>query len=439
MKFIEFQDKGFEQAISKHFNISANRISEADLLAIEGIMVTNRPRSDFGVAIPIPWSSDSTAFNMVFPNFTFDVSESTNGLWERDLQYFSHIKTLHVYVTTQSLSSLYGFVHLRELYVVDSNNRDWTFISTLISLDKLYVDKALFSDLTPLRDLCLKQKEEYDRLKADPKSNQFDLLFKRGLSCLSLKNCGISDIKPLADCQWVDDLNLSHNEISDISPLRGMLHLYYLTLRYNKISDISVLEHLTGIYLINLRHNQISNIEVFSGLRHGNLSRLFLEDNKIKDYSPLRYLRLVQHDIDQYEKYRRESFQQRIKSSILTSNDIIGTWSDGLSSFVNKKDTIIQFKEDQTGSVSWGDDDFKVVETFNWHINKGCLDLTGIENYTYQEGKLTDTEASDLAVTNVQVRKYNERTAPDGRVSKAIRFNEAIGVVSDDLFYFISM
>ncbi len=301
MDIIEFKDKGFEKVVRNFLNIKRGKVRKKDIASIVGLIVSNQPvTSEF--AVSIPWYSYSSAFNMSYPRFMFDVNESCNGQWQYDLQHFSQLRTIHIYVPTKELTFLRNFSQLKELYVVGSENKDWTFIETLANLEYLYVRKCSFLDLTPIRDLCVKQIKQYETEKEKLELGRIDIFFS-GLSHLSLIDCDIKDITPLADCSFIDDLNLSHNQISDISPLRGISWLYYLTLRYNQITNIEPLMGLKDIYLINLRHNQISNIDVFTTLERGNLSRLFLGDNPITDFSPIQNIRLVAHDIEKYDRY----------------------------------------------------------------------------------------------------------------------------------------
>jgi len=287
MEYIEFMDKGFEQAVRKVTNPSTEQLTLNDLKKIDGILVDQRNSSE----LMIPWHADSAAFQMRFPELMFNVDDSENGKWILDLRNFSHIKTLHLYVPTQELYFLSKFESLVELYVKDNETKDWSFIEQLKNLCFLYLRRCDIQDLTPIRTVCTYQNNK-------PQSEDLLTRLKDArLSHLGLIDCGISDISPLAECKTIEDLNLSHNEISDVKSLEGLFSLYYLTLRYNNLTDISPLGNLIGVYYMNVRHNQISDISALSHLKDKSLRRLFLGDNPIKDYSPSYQLRLVMHDI----------------------------------------------------------------------------------------------------------------------------------------------
>ncbi|HHY71633.1 MAG TPA: leucine-rich repeat domain-containing protein [Bacillus bacterium] len=268
MGVVEFKDRGFERSVKELLNIKSERITAEDLSVVKGIMVTVGKASGF----PIPWIGDSAAFSMIFPDITFNVNDSDNGQWIADMEHFVHIKSLHIYVPTINLSFLKGFYNLKELYVLGSDNKEWSFLQSLMSLRYLYLQNCSFSDLSPIGNLYIEQFKQHERERTEP--NTFHIF--NGLEKLYLENCGISDITPLVDCKFINDLNLSHNEISDISPIKDISSLYYLTLRHNKISDINPLGEIEGIYFINIRHNQIKDISALKKHRSSNLSRLFL-------------------------------------------------------------------------------------------------------------------------------------------------------------------
>lgn len=278
---INFLDKGFEGAVR-----SVLKHNNENLENIKGIMI----REGKGNLIPIPWISDSSAFNMIYPTLIFDINDSQNGEWWEDLRYFRKLETLHIYVPSEDLSFLKDMEFLKELYVHSSSTKDWTFISSLKKLTFLHLKYCLFNDLKILRQLCSFQ----DRLVSQ--SNSFDQkLFMPRLTNVSLNYCEINDISPLEYCSSIVELNLSHNEIHDLSPLKGIRSLYYLTLRYNKIVDLSPLRECEGIYYLNVRHNSIQDISPLGNL--DNLSRLFLGHNKITQFEQVMNLYLVDHDL----------------------------------------------------------------------------------------------------------------------------------------------
>lgn len=326
MNYIEFKDKGFERAVKRFLRVSAAGVLEDDLKRLSGVIISDKDST----MIPIPWQSDSSAFAMNILNFNFNINDSDNNLWHRDLVNFSHIISLHLNIHTEDLSWLKDFKNLKELYVENSTNNEWLFLTTLKRLKFLSVKDSKFTDLNPIRNLYVSQFEEYEKIRKDVKQRKLNIF--EGLQHLEIINCGLSDISPLSHCSWVIELNLSHNNIYDITPLKRIRHLYYLTLRYNNVTDISPLKNLRSIYYINLRHNKITNIEIFESPELDNLSRLYLEDNMIMDFSPVRKLKLVHHDIEQYSMYKKEERKargkNRVQNNIVEIKDVSGSDED---------------------------------------------------------------------------------------------------------------
>jgi Leucine-rich repeat (LRR) protein len=287
MSNIIFEDKGFESAVRENLHLSDGEITEDALLGVKGITVSETKKNGYAV----PWGSDGSAFNMVMPNLTFIVKDSDNGKWVNDLKHFINAKSLHIQTVTEDLSGLKDMVNLKQLYITNSKNTDWSFLENLLHLDYLYIENSPFSDLTPLSKLADYQ-NEHESFHPILKKN-----VKTGLSHLHLIKCNITDISPLSKCIHIDDLDLSHNDIVDISPLSSLERLYYFTLRWSNVNDITPLQDLKSLYSLNLRHNKVKNLSPAIQLNSHNLSRLYMSDNPIEDYSVLKALPFVHSDI----------------------------------------------------------------------------------------------------------------------------------------------
>ncbi|MBA9087281.1 hypothetical protein FHR92_003765 [Fontibacillus solani] len=154
MEKITFQDTAFAKAALSQLGSAKEPVTKEDLQQIEGLLITH----DAALKVYIPWYDNSWGLDipardhtgihsdeypwevqMIVPNLKFNVGSSDNGKWERDLQYFSHIKTLHLYAPTGGLGLLGKFTHLQELYIVDSRTKDWSFIRNLINLRLLFI------------------------------------------------------------------------------------------------------------------------------------------------------------------------------------------------------------------------------------------------------------------------------------------------------------
>lgn len=419
MSRIIFKDKGFELAIKKFLNIGSGAVLATDLLRIDGIKISDGPSS----CIPIPWGSDSAAFAMQIPNFNFDVNSSDGG-WEQDLKYFSHISTLAIYVSNKELVALEGFEKLKELYVTHSETRDWRFLSTLINLTSLYLRKCKIDNLFPIEQLYELQMKQFTQNNEGAPAG---LKLFNGLKKLALSHCAIKDLTPLEACAYIYDLDLSHNEIVDIKPLSGMRRLYYLTLSHNCIEDISPLIDIPMVYLINLRHNRIKDIATLKAHRSRNLTRLFLADNFIVDFTPIRGMHLGRHDIEEAisdaENLLNKKEGKDFLISVSESKEIVGKWSTDILSY-NHENEIIVFEDNGRGCFICTDFDYSysVVESFHWFINNGKLTIQGVYHFVFEEnGRLVKRDKSKLCISETDVIT-NCRWAMNGKKVKAIQF-----------------
>ena len=115
----------------------------------------------------------------------------------------------------------------------------------------------------------------------------------------------VVDISVLADLEDLEALYLNSNGLDDISSLVGLTEMKDLKIWGNNISDISALSQMTMLEDLWMQGNQISDIGVLSNIG-SNLVRLYLDDNQIKDISPLkeltklRSLKLDENPIEDY-------------------------------------------------------------------------------------------------------------------------------------------
>jgi Leucine-rich repeat (LRR) protein len=286
---VKFLDKGFESKVRSVIGKPGGQLRSEELFKIKGIIITDEEATGFA----IPWQS--SGHGMYFPELFFNVNNSDNEKWIKDLELFSHIRSLHLYVPTERLVFLKDFRNLKELYVTNSAEEDFSFLKGLVLLRYLFLQRCNFSDLTPIADLYKAQIEEYQ--KSRDKNNMLNIF--TGLEYLGLTYCYISDLEPIVGCKNIIELNLSHNEIGDISPLGKINRLYYLTLRYNRIKSIEPLKSCHSLYYLNVRHNIIEDISVLKKVeKFNNLGRLFIGHNNIKDFNAVTGFNLVYTDLE---------------------------------------------------------------------------------------------------------------------------------------------
>lgn len=171
MTDILFQDKQFERVVLTQLDSSRGRLTLEDIQQINGILITHEDASK----VYIPWYDDAWELDipmyddsrlpsdeddypgkvpMIRPNLRFNVATTENGQWEQDLRHFSHIEALHLYAPTGDLRLLGDFANLQELYVVDSQTKDWSFIQNLINLRLLFLSTCDdYLDANPICEL----------------------------------------------------------------------------------------------------------------------------------------------------------------------------------------------------------------------------------------------------------------------------------------------
>ena len=286
MGYIDFQDKGFEKAIKAHLGVGAERLTQKDIARIQSILICTSAEK----YLKVPWQLNSSAFNMIKPDFCFNVLSSEDGMWEVDLQHFHGINALYLYGETTDLSLLSRFTKLQELHVVDSQNQDWSFLGELLNLRCLLIKNAPSLNLEVFRELANKQ--EY---VASERNDPF--LWSHKLEYLRLTYCGIEDVSPLTACKWLTEVDLSSNAISNFRPLLD-LPLNSLTLQYNRLSDLAFIGDMDwwNLYSLNLQHNEITDISPLARIIR--LRKLFVGHNPITDFTVMEELNIKRHDVD---------------------------------------------------------------------------------------------------------------------------------------------
>ena len=100
----------------------------------------------------------------------------------------------------------------------------------------------------------------------DPETDSFDLSGKtltaedvaaiaslKGLTTLSLTNCGVDDLRFLSELTGLRTLYLPDNRITDLNPLKSLPELRTLYLDRNPIIDLSPLAELPGLSTLSLQ------------------------------------------------------------------------------------------------------------------------------------------------------------------------------------------
>ena len=102
---------------------------------------------------------------------------------------------------------------------------------------------------------------------------------------LSLCNCKITDVAPLANLVQLTKLYLDFNQIIDVAPIANLVQLTELYLSGNEIVDVAPLAKLTQLKSLSLGSNQIIDVAPLAKLTR--LNELYLHSNQIIDVAPL--------------------------------------------------------------------------------------------------------------------------------------------------------
>ena len=151
----------------------------------------------------------------------------TNELWE--------ITSLIVPEDATSLVDLTWLPMLEQIAIKNS---------TITSLEHL-------AQLSSLTDLVI----------SDTPVNSGDLAFIAGLpklTCLTLRNCGLSGISELSTATGLTWLDLSNNIIGNTAPLANMKKLEYVDLSYNALTSLETFQGMESLYELYASYNSIN-------------------------------------------------------------------------------------------------------------------------------------------------------------------------------------
>lgn len=111
--------------------------------------------------------------------------------------------------------------------------------------------------------------------------------YLHNLSELAIPNHSVSDISALEGLAKLKVIDISNSNVSDLSPLSKAKEISFIQARGNNISDISVFSSFSKINQVGLSENNISDISVLKDFPANQFVYIYLDNNKIKDISPL--------------------------------------------------------------------------------------------------------------------------------------------------------
>lgn len=181
---------------------------------------------------------------------------------------------------------------------VNTTDRDWIGQEFIMPLDfsneemedearaDLGVDATYALRLTDLNNV------ERISLNAPQNSDVSEVEFFPSIKDVTLSNCGLSDLTPLASLVEITKLSLSENQISDLAPLTNLVKLESLGLSFNTLTTITTLSQFTNLKTLIITNNQITDLQPLASLT--NLVTLNLDANKITSLTGLENLKKLE-------------------------------------------------------------------------------------------------------------------------------------------------
>ena len=144
-------------------------------------------------------------------------------------------------------------------FSVPQDAQVYTDLTRMIHLKDLTIFNAVSSELS-----CLDAMTELERLMitdCDPSMEVLTTIASmEHLTQLTIAQCGLSDISPLANAHGLLYLDLSYNSIRDIGPISSLANLKALHLAHNALTDLTVLSNLTSLETLNVSYNSLTSI-----------------------------------------------------------------------------------------------------------------------------------------------------------------------------------
>ena len=203
-----------------------------------------------------------------------------------------------------NVDPLQGVVGLDHLTIQDAPLiTDFSIISKLGALSGLELRNL--AGLTDLSFLSGQGRLDQFTLESSYNINDYSQLAALvDAASIRLNYLNNLDLKPLADLDFLTNLELRSNQLNDIEDLAFLRYLEYLDISDNQIQDISVLNRVRTLRRLSINDNAIESIEPLAGLL--NLNGLNAQNNQIKDIAALSALtelsdiRLENNDITRF-------------------------------------------------------------------------------------------------------------------------------------------
>lgn len=209
-------------------------------------------------------------------NYSQDTVIYTNDLW--------NITELVVPEDATNYADIAGMTNLKSLTVHGAASNDFSFLTTLKSLEMLEIsgvslsadDLTVIGSTTALTDLTLTDCSL---------SSIASLAGLHNLVTLDLSGNSIRDLSALSNMQQLEQLHMSYNAINSIGIVSTLPSLQILDLSYNNLNSIATIGTCISLEELDVTHNKISDISAVGNLKQ--LKRFAAAENSITDVAPL--------------------------------------------------------------------------------------------------------------------------------------------------------
>lgn len=153
----------------------------------------------------------------------------SNDLWT--ISSFSVPLDAHVY------TDLTRMIHLKDLTILNAVSDQLSCLSSLTELETLMITG------------CQPSKEVLTSISS-----------LEHLTSLTIAQCGLSDVSPLANAHGLEYLDLSYNSIRDITPISSLANLKTLYMAHNALTDLAELSGLSNLEVLNVSYNSLTSV-----------------------------------------------------------------------------------------------------------------------------------------------------------------------------------
>lgn len=279
----QFKDKQLEKLIRDKVGIHDRDLHYSDLKNITSLDLSNRGIGDItGLDNLSNLQSLDLSYNQItniLPLLKLYSLENLNLSHNRidDVSYISNLRSLkQLNLSDNNISTL---DYSREPNK-DNNATDYSKIT-----------QNVFKYLTNLTSLDLGNSniDGYYSYKNRISSGDLDNLeVLTKLTSLNLKGNSLGSLSNLEKLTNLNTLNLSNTGISNLDSLKKLVNLSYLDISHNTSidgKDLKPLQDLYSLKYLDASSNKIDDLTYIGRLTH--LTTLYLEDNPIKDYTPI--------------------------------------------------------------------------------------------------------------------------------------------------------